>query len=760
MLIASPIINLQCNNISSCSTGQFELVSSIQNTTNVSIDCINDHISTSNLHSACGDAYFNAFSAYSVNIRCNNYDCYAAKFNVSNVISEITMECNLDYSCFESIIYGNMANKLSLICNGDSSCKYANTHCPTTDIESCNIHCTNTYDSTCQEMVIYVTNYDQNEYIDDFLNLQCDVDATNDGQNTCYQLELFCDESSILSSYIGISKQTGEYECQDVECCPLNSPSANITCSQGFDCDIKCNDNQNTNVVTTDTNNCMNKTIDGTDATSMRVVCSSDEYTGGASCTGATIYCPLLDKETTSKQTTSCMIECLESNACQNVKIYGGEKNNDKYKLYSLNITCSADKNSCVGLEINAYNIDVIEIRTGQQSENDFILYGPMKPLKDAMIYAQNIGNIKIGCNMYYGCYGLSVYVNQATRIDMNCMEANSCNDTNMNVSVSQVMQLQCKSANSCSGSYFIADEMDYVSINGLDKFALTNSTIYVSESDSVDIYCVSKTRYACHDLIIYIPSSLVDIDVYNNVLFCEIYGCGELNIYSINGMQDVNVEIDSNCVCDNVYDCIDSWNLFCGTKENEYKNSSIFNGKSCNGLCCDKIVSKTESSYKDYCDNFTLTNTTEIVEQTTTKSSPQSSNNGLSSQQILIYTLLVIGLLLCCCFTIYSFIVCRRKRKYNVLGNVSYFNNPFTNLTRRQKNQSVISQYTQMSDDDGPLLSSPNRLFKHPEETISETKEKEALTEMFNGKSIKRYRYDPNQAILAPLSHSISDDD
>ena len=144
-------------------------------------------------------------------------------------------------------------------------------------------------------------------------------------------------------------------------------------------------------------------------------------------------------------------------------------------------------------------------------------------------------------------------------------------------------MQLTCESMYSCFASGIKLNKIGIVNISAFDQFALTQSKIDVSTSNSLQIYCASSSvdEYACNDLTVHIPSTLTDnSNIYNNRLICEEYGCGNLSIFAINGMQDLIVDIDSNCNCHSVYDCISQWNLFCGSTDGKFTNKSTFNGK------------------------------------------------------------------------------------------------------------------------------------------------------------------------------------
>eukprot|EP01084_Bolivina_argentea_P045492 83750_1 len=255
--ISSSIITVKCMHQQSCSSSYFQLISNNNYIENITIQCSNNAISTSSYYSACSNATFNIHSVNSINIKCSYYDCYATTFNASNVLYDMNIECFSNSACNKAIIDAKFTNKLSLKCDTESSCKSAMIYCPY-KINSCNIHCKNNYNSTCELLDIYAVNNDS-------LDLICDTN--NNGINTCYQLEIFCGIRNQLSSYMVLNDDTGNYQCSEVNCCPLVTQQLkSITCAKGYDCNINCDNNPTS---------CSNKIINGTIAESLHILCVS-----------------------------------------------------------------------------------------------------------------------------------------------------------------------------------------------------------------------------------------------------------------------------------------------------------------------------------------------------------------------------------------------------------------------------------------------------------------------------------------------------
>eukprot|EP01084_Bolivina_argentea_P258074 434926_1 len=140
----------------------------------------------------------------------------------------------------------------------------------------------------------------------------------------------------------------------------------------------------------------------------------------------------------------------------------------------------------------------------------------------------------------------------------------------------------------------------------------IMNSTINTQNvNDSVNIECTSNiSSKSCDNLSLYLPQKNEKNEFISH-LTCNNYGCHALNVYAMDGMNDVLLNINNSCSCNDTSDknCIAEWNIYCN---NNYNSHSILNNHNkCEPKhCCGNIqhsVSKLicQSSSKNH---FTLT--------------------------------------------------------------------------------------------------------------------------------------------------------
>ncbi len=172
---------------------------------------------------------------------------------------------------------------------------------------------------------------------------------------------------------------------------PLN---AHITCGQ-TDCEMTCS------------YDCKNAIIDGCDALSLSVDCSSNI------CENTHIHCPI-------STNSSCQVTCNSYSSCYQTVIIGSKnanleinayENSFKYgtvvakEIYKLNITCFSDY-SCYQTNVFSSEADIVNIGCYDQrscstlkvyanNAKDVFVYGETGEYTfcNAIIYAHNAGN-------------------------------------------------------------------------------------------------------------------------------------------------------------------------------------------------------------------------------------------------------------------------------------------------------------------------------------------------------------------------------
>ena len=279
-----------------------------------------------------------------------------------------------------------------------------------------------------------------------------------------------------------------------------------------------------------------------------------------------------------------------------------------------------------------------------------------------------------------------------------------------------------------CSTSYSCANitvnvSSDSLRIQALDSNALTNSSINAFDASNLDILCSSSPQPACNHNAFYFPY----ITTSNfSELQCHQNGCGALDLYVVDGMDTIFVEVDPECECDSVSDCISRWNIYCDDGTNDtFGGHSIFNGTSCSGPCCGDIVNETFDSFLDFVDmECNDTETTEFM-----STDIEEQNDSTSAYEFLMDILIIVGGTGCLCLSICVMFPCLRRRQRKEDG------------TQHDDRTRPISQYMQ----DSVSMYKPPELSMMTTDTVTDNVSQLsapdsslALTELLGKKSVK----------------------
>lgn len=143
----------------------------------------------------------------------------------------------------------------------------------------------------------------------------------------------------------------------------------------------------------------------------------------------------------------------------------------------------------------------------------------------------------------------------------------------------------------------FSVEDSDIVDINFNGKIELVN--IYAQATNTLNIVCnASDTTSSCDGLIIRGPSHDNDDETPRARLECVNYGCQNLELWFMNGLNDINL-VNNECPCDDLF-CVNQWSLYCNYSENEmeFSTSKLTNNgcmdESGSVSCCDGIGNST----------------------------------------------------------------------------------------------------------------------------------------------------------------------
>ena len=485
------LCSINCTDYYSC---YLAVINASQNT-NLNMVCTSED-------SSCSKAIVYATHSISTNISCNgagaltstsNSPCNGIDIYGQNA-SYLALRCDGDYSCSYIDLKATTANNVNVYARGKYSMYYGTIHGENSS--SMNIYCGSekseygcyhpsfyipSYESiTSPRTTInceghgcysYLNIYSQNGALDLNINLngcnECDSanecvsswsfhcgsyydDYISFYGETCTSPGTTCDckiaTNTIRSNFINDNSKCDIFEA-DYKC--LSNKECIIDCSSEFD------------------DGCYDKIIDGNNATSLLIKCSSGKsnYNYGG-CESAHIYCP---------ENNECHIECLETNSCDNLEI----NTNEKYGL--VNLTC-IKQDSC------SYT----------------------------NIYAPNTDNLLINCIETDACYKLNIYGDYAKNINITCKgdatysSYSACYYLYIYGNFSNQITLICNGDYSCYYPYIYAYHANKLSVNSIGEYSSYYGYIYGNYiKDKMFIKCQSEYGdYGCYQTKYYLPSN------------------------------------------------------------------------------------------------------------------------------------------------------------------------------------------------------------------------------------------------------------
>ena len=518
-----------------------------------------------NLH--CGRSKYNKYSNFSQGPYICNGDC------CGDIIQEFqhvdcAKYCSSGYPCFVNCSDNICASKtkinaadstsLQLSCI-DNPCSEMNVICPKYD--NCNISCNGS--GTCYQLHINTNSVNN-------MNLTC---YSDEAQGTpCYQSRF-----NISNTY---------YLNDDDDDKPLN---VTIVCAKGI-----CQDITITNYTELDENKKVN--------IQLMINGIMENFTGDKN--------KYFDykisgngnlNESKINVSNSIFIDSL-------LTVYGTTLFSP---IYSLNIKT----------ESRLFKANTIYCSL---NENEFQFSGNSLIENNKIIFPSKINNpeqtIKIKC--ITGCKFLSNEIiaddisndNKDIKLDLQCYDESIINSTFINgdnLQYSLLLSGEClilnnniSSKNSKSVSITSSDQTEinnlqinsfnadniYLEFNG----KVNNSFINGSNSSNYIISCgdtASIKDTKCNNLSISVRGRNEKLNKTYSSLTCYKYGCQYLNLYTMNGADDLNISgINCDCKEDITTACIKQWDIYCN-KSN--KKSIFYSAKNCTGPCCENVVDR-----------------------------------------------------------------------------------------------------------------------------------------------------------------------
>lgn len=191
-----------------------------------------------------------------------------------------------------------------------------------------------------------------------------------------------------------------------------------------------------------------------------------------------------------------------------------------------------------------------------------------------------------------------------------------ACDQITIDANYSNNFNIFCDGNNSCFYSMFYGEYSSNINLTSIGQESFYYSYLYSNNvKNEVNIQCLSGYDYgktesdledwygydywswfnygACVSAYFYIPSQ-VNNKIKTNFV-CEGYGCYNLNLYTLNGLEDFNLLIDGCKVCESIDECIGQWSLSCGYN---FYNFDYFDGKDCSYQQCN--CDQTQITYQD----------------------------------------------------------------------------------------------------------------------------------------------------------------
>lgn len=535
----------------------------------------------------------NAYCALSPIRRYDNIEYYITKknkhFENEAIICDknlCVIECNHAESCKSTQVFAFDHQILVLLCRGDNSC--TNAQINGIGAQSVNIECNKNTNidrdrNTCFNIRVFCPSYQQNQcifsgnscqninlyienwnFFDNYLNLdQCDQTEIKNIDIQCTnkytQSQLFYNANQSRVECIGSNEENDNRDPNERYCCPFRtSPIDNGGSCTSIDSDGNCK-------VLCDFNHfedgCSDRLIESNgDQIDLIVECSS--YW---SCQNTVINCP---------SNANCKFICNQHDSCKNVQVIShtdgdldGDTNVDIY---------------CVDITGGGYDI-----------------------CSSLIVYAPSVTNVNIICS---GCHGINIITPYLKDL------------------------LSIKFEPHCSKNTIYAEWANNISIQSYGRFAnYDNVYIYANFSKELNIECIGyysqtqdrnrgvigSSNTSCNYLSIFRYGNVnKDEDYKKTKLKCQSFGCGNLNINSINGLSDFIIDYNGCNDCNDINDCFNrehiEWKITCYDLLQELIITDIFNGiNDCGGkghsTCCAQFGEYNFTNIAEECIDLSL---------------------------------------------------------------------------------------------------------------------------------------------------------
>lgn len=227
---------------------------------------------------------------------------------------------------------------------------------------------------------------------------------------------------------------------------------------------------------------------------------------------------------------------------------------------------------------------------------------------ENAMIWAEDSPSVSLSCTEYGSCSNTNIYGDRAGQIAVSCFANSSswsstvCDSFSVHGDGAEQVTMHCIGEYACSPDTIFAANADRVAITAVGADSLSSGTVY-AQNVSIELLLhfesVRGDESGVEGLSLYVP------DGGRTKADCIGFGCHNIDIYAVNGIEGVGGDVTLNgcSLCVDAAVCIGDWNLFCGV---DYATTTTFTGGECKGTECGCSALKGEieeswsSSFED----------------------------------------------------------------------------------------------------------------------------------------------------------------
>eukprot|EP01084_Bolivina_argentea_P199498 341372_1 len=460
----------------------------------------------------------------SIDMLCDDrYSCYGVIIYASD--TDMSLYCNDYQSCQELKLFAENVTKIDISCNGQYGCNYMKLFAD--NVIKIDISCIGQYGCA------YMKLYQQSPHPMSHLNMNCSGGygcQYSTIKSNSNRLQIDCAFAAVSSS--SACRYAKIYHNPEV-----NESKSTIHCGIG---------------------GCTQMSIYSIEGTFDIMIESR------VSQTNLKMYCGINYYHSCDLQSTanSNYMLCDNTDFCMNYQFNPDTDFNivipQSYSKYNDTIICDSNVKDCSIYCISKYSCSYSDIICPQNSENaSCTIYCGNYGCSHSVISAYNISTLTLHSKSDYAFEYVTLQISYLKDIIIKCNNAFSCQHMKLNSINTNEIDLSCRGRYSCAysdimyssdGDYYTGYQyLSNVDVDCYGDYSCRQTTIN-SNAGYLNVACNSDSSGTggCYDSSIYCPSTALmdttDINLYSDILCGKGDSCINLDIYSINGWNNVKV--------------------------------------------------------------------------------------------------------------------------------------------------------------------------------------------------------------------------